>query len=30
MGMPRLNGRDGTYAANEGLSIRSIAAALKG
>jgi tetratricopeptide (TPR) repeat protein len=30
MGMPRLNGKDGTYAANEGLSIRSIAAALKG
>lgn len=29
MGMPRLNGKDGTYAANEGLSIRSIAAALK-
>jgi hypothetical protein len=30
MGMPKLNGKDGTYAANEGLSIRSIAAALKG
>jgi len=30
MGMPKLNGKDGTYAANEGLSIRAIAAALKG
>jgi hypothetical protein len=30
MGMPKLNGKDGTYAANEGLSIRSIATALKG
>jgi V8-like Glu-specific endopeptidase len=30
MGMPKLNGKDGTYAANEGLSIRSIAAASKG
>ena len=30
MGMPKLNGKDGTYAANEGLSLRSIAAASKG
>jgi hypothetical protein len=28
--MPRLNGKDGTYGANEGISIQSIAAAMKG
>jgi predicted Zn-dependent protease len=29
-GMPRLNGKEGTYAANEGISVQSIAAAMKG
>jgi tetratricopeptide (TPR) repeat protein len=28
LGMPRLNGKDGTYAANEGISIQSIRAAV--
>ncbi len=30
MGMPKLNGKDGTYAANEGISIQSMVAALRG
>jgi hypothetical protein len=30
IGMPKLNGKEGTYGANEGLSIQSIAAAIKG
>jgi Trypsin-like peptidase domain/MAP3K TRAFs-binding domain len=30
IGMPKLNGKEGTYAANEGVSIQSIAAAMKG
>jgi hypothetical protein len=29
LGMPKLNGRDGTYAANEGIAIQSIAAAMR-
>ena len=30
IGMPKVNGKEGTYAANEGVSIQSIAAAMKG
>jgi hypothetical protein len=30
IGMPKLNGKEGTYGANEGVSIQSIAAAIKG
>jgi Trypsin-like peptidase domain/MAP3K TRAFs-binding domain len=30
IGMPKLNGKEGTYGANEGVSIQSIAAAMKG
>lgn len=30
IGVPRLNGKDGTYAANEGISIQSIIEAMKG
>lgn len=30
IGMPRLNGKDGAYGANEGIGIQSIAAAIKG
>jgi tetratricopeptide (TPR) repeat protein len=30
IGMPRLNGKEGIYGANEGVSIQSIAAAMKG
>ena len=30
LGMPRLNGEDGTYAANEGIAIRSIVEAIAG
>ncbi|MGH9894297.1 MAG: trypsin-like serine peptidase, partial [bacterium] len=30
MGMPKLNGKDGTYAANEGISIQSMVAVLRG
>jgi hypothetical protein len=30
IGMPKLNGKEGTYAANEGISIQSMVAALRG